>query len=223
MRYFRLTFSALFWATIIALSIYFFIDQVIVYLYGYRSRVFGNSFFNNQFWVSAHLIGGTCSLFLGPFQFIKALRTNYVQAHRLIGKIYIFGTFIVGLSALRLSLVSFCIPCRVSLFILAVLVLFTTSAAWYSIKNRNTKAHRQFMVRSYICILSFVAVRINEIMPLNFLFGNIEDPTFNRVVNEYFFSFVPLLCGEIFMNWIPGLVRSAKSIVRPGGSKSSAN
>jgi hypothetical protein len=55
------------------------------------------------------------------------------------------------------------------------------------------------MVRSYICILSFVAVRIGGIIPLDFLFGQIEDPTFSRTVNEYFFSFVPLICGEIVM------------------------
>ena len=61
------------------------------------------------------------------------------------------------------------------------------------------------MVRSYICILSFVAVRIGGIIPLDFLFGQIEDPTFDRTVNEYFFSFVPIICGEIFMIWIPTL------------------
>jgi hypothetical protein len=40
---------------------------------------------------------------------------------------------------------------------------------------------------------------------LDFLFGQIEDPTFGRTVNEYFFSFVPIICGEIFMIWIPTL------------------
>lgn len=61
------------------------------------------------------------------------------------------------------------------------------------------------MVRSYICVLGFVAVRVDDILPLDFLFGAISDPTFRRVVNEYFFSFVPLLIAEIVMIWWPSV------------------
>jgi uncharacterized membrane protein YozB (DUF420 family) len=85
---------------------------------------------------------------------------------------------------------------------LAVLVLFTTGAAWYCIMEKNIKAHRQFMVRSYVTVLSFVAVRIGDVVSMDFLFGKIADPIFNRVVNEYFFSFVPLICAEIVMTWL---------------------
>ncbi len=61
------------------------------------------------------------------------------------------------------------------------------------------------MVRSYVCVLAFVAVRIDDVLPLDFLFGNIQDSLFRRVVNEYFFSFVPLILTEIFMVWIPSI------------------
>ncbi|HLK98139.1 MAG TPA: hypothetical protein VK364_10250, partial [Hymenobacter sp.] len=60
-------------------------------------------------------------------------------------------------------------------------------------------------VRSYVLVLSFVAVRIDGLYSLSFLFGTIEDPMFNRVVNEYFFSFVPLLVTEISLTWVPAL------------------
>lgn len=59
------------------------------------------------------------------------------------------------------------------------------------------------MIRSYICGLAFVTVRIHGIFPLDFLFSNIEDPTFERTVNEYFFSFVPLIIAEVLMIWLP--------------------
>ena len=189
------------WTIIIGLSAYFFLENVGVYFTGYRS----DSYINNPIWVSSHLIGGTLALLTGPIQFSTWIRNKYLNFHRLTGKVYIIGAFIAGLSAIRLSLISSCLPCRVSLFILAVLVLFTTFSAWWCVKNGNIKAHQQFMVRSYICILSFVAVRIGGIIPLDFLFGQIEDPTFGRTVNEYFFSFVPIICGEIFMIWIPTL------------------
>jgi uncharacterized membrane protein len=189
------------WTLIIGLSIYFFIENVAVYLTGFKSKTFSS----NPFWVGLHLIGGTLALFFGPIQFSKWIRSKYLIFHRLTGKIYIVGAFIAGLSALRLSLISTCIPCRVSLFILAVLVITTTFSAWWAVKNKNVKAHRQFMVRSYICVLSFVAVRVGGLVPLEFLFGQIDDPTFNRTVNEYFFSFVPLIIGEIVMIWLPAL------------------
>jgi uncharacterized membrane protein len=196
-------FSFVAWSLIIALSVYFFIENVFVYVTGFRSKNFGESFFNNQVWVVSHLIGGTLALFLGPFQFWKSLRTRYLSFHRVTGKLYIIGAFITGLSALRLSLISSCHPCRISLFILAVLVLVTTTTAYLFIRSKNIKAHRQFMVRSYVTVLSFVAVRIGDVISMNFLFGAIADPTFNRVVNEYFFSFVPLICAEIVMTWWP--------------------
>lgn len=189
------------WIIIVGLSIWFFLENVGVYFTGYKSK----SFSNNPFWVGLHLVGGTLALFFGPIQFSKWLRNKHVAFHRLLGKIYIIGAFIAGLSALRLSIISSCVPCRVSLFILATLVLATTFSAWWSIKNKNAAAHRQFMIRSYICVLSFVAVRIGGLISLDFFFGQIDDPTFDRTVNEYFFSFVPLLIGEILMTWWPTL------------------
>jgi uncharacterized membrane protein len=190
-----------FWTIIIGLSIYFFVENVAVYFTGFKSE----TFISNPFWVISHLVGGTLALLLGPLQFSKWLRNKYLTFHRLSGKIYIVGAFIAGLSALRLSLISSCVSCRISLLILAILVLFTTFSAWWMVKNKNIKAHQQFMVRSYICVLSFVAVRIGGIIPLDFLFGQIDDPTFSRTANEYFFSFVPLICGEIFLTWLPTL------------------
>ncbi len=189
------------WSVIIGLSIYFFLENVAVYLTGFKSK----TFINNPFWVGLHLIGGTLALSFGPVQFSNWVRRKYLTFHRLTGKIYIIGAFIAGLSALRLSLISSCEPCRVSLFILSILVIATTFSAWWSVKKRNIIAHQQFMVRSYLCVFSFVAVRLGELFPLHFLFGKIIDPTFNRTVNEYFFSFVPLVIGEICMIWLPTL------------------
>ncbi len=193
------------WSLIISLSIYFFLDNVIAYFYGYRSPVFGNSFFNNQVWVAAHMAGGSITLFTGPLQFSGYLRKRFVKFHRALGKWYMFGVAIAGLSALRLSLISACEPCRISLFLLAVFALLSTFFAWKAIRMGNIKAHRQFMVRSYISLLAFVAVRIDNVLPLDFLFGNTSDPLTRRVVNEYFWSFVPLLIAEIIMVWIPSV------------------
>jgi uncharacterized membrane protein len=198
------------WAAIIALSLYFFLDNVIAFFYGYRSRNFGSSLFNNQVWVVMHLVGGSLALLLGPVQFWPAVRNRFPAWHRIAGKTYIVGVILIGISAGRLSLVSFCVPCRISLFLLTVFTILATWFAWKAIKARNLKVHRQMMVRSYVCVLAFVAVRIDDVFPLDFLFGPIADPTFRRVVNEYFFSFVPLIIAEITMVWWPSVFYKRK-------------
>jgi len=193
------------WFLIISLSVYFFYDNVIAYFFGYRSELFGDTFFRNQFWVALHMTGGTLLLLLGPIQFWNWFRDKFLPIHRLLGKIYLFGAGLAGLSALRISLISQCLPCRVSLFLLAVFMIVSSGLAWITIKQHNIKAHKQFMIRSYVCALAFVTVRIDGIFPLDFLFGTIEDPTFRRTVNEYFFSFVPLIIAEIIMTWLPSI------------------
>ncbi len=205
MKTLRLIPLIVFWAFIIALSLYFFLDNVVAFLYGYRSRNFGTSFFKNQLWVVMHLVGGSMALLLGPVQFWVFIRNKYLRFHRTAGKIYMFGVLLIGISSFRLSLISPCVSCRISLFLLTLFAVLSTWFAWKAIKVRNIKTHRQMMVRSYVCVLAFVAVRLNDVLPLNFLFGSIEDPTFRRTVNEYFFSFVPLIIAEIFMVWIPSV------------------
>ena len=158
-----------------------------------------------------HLVGGSLALLLGPMHFWPVIRKTFVKFHRLSGKIYMAGVALIGISAFRLSLVSYCFPCRISLFLLTVFTVLSTWFAWKAIKVRNIKVHRQMMVRSYVCVLAFVAVRLDDIVSLNFLFGNIEDPVFRRTVNEYFFSFVPLIIAEIIMVWWPSVYFKNKS------------
>lgn len=198
------------WSFILILSAYFFLDNVIAYFYGYRSRMFGNTLFHNQLWVVMHMVGGSMALLLGPTQFWPFIRNRFLAFHRLAGKIYMTGIALIGISAGRLSLISTCVPCRISLFLLTVFAVLSTWFAWRAIKTRNTKTHRQMMVRSYVCVLAFVAVRIDDVFSLNFLFGEITDPTFRRVVNEYFFSFVPLIIAEIIMIWWPSVAYTFK-------------
>ena len=201
------------WTIIIVLSLYFFMDNVIVFFYGYKSRIMGDSILNNQLFVVMHLVGGTMALLLGPTQFWPFIRNRFLPFHRFAGKTYMVGVALIGISAVRLSLISHCLPCRLSLFLLTVFAVLSTGFAWKAIKAGNTKVHRQMMVRSYICVLAFVSVRIDDIFPLDFLFGNIQDSTLRRVVNEYFFSFVPLLVAEVIMVWVPSVFYKRKKAI----------
>ena len=192
-----------FWTTVIVASFYFLWTDVFSYFRGFRSKIFGDSLFRNQLFVVMHMTGGTIALLTGPTQFWKGFRDKYLRVHRLMGKLYMVGCAMICLSAFRTAFFSLCRPCTVSLFITALLLLITTTIAWYSIRKRNIKQHRQFMVRSYVLILAFVAVRIDSALPLEFFFGTIDDPMYRRTVNEYFFSFFPPICAEIGLTWWP--------------------
>ncbi|MBX2942086.1 MAG: DUF2306 domain-containing protein [Cyclobacteriaceae bacterium] len=193
--------KSIFWAILILLSAAFYFENAVVYLFGYRNARFAG----NEFWFVAHILGATCSLFLGPIQFWKSIRTKYIRYHRLAGKIYIIGSLIAGVAALRLSLIFGCVGCRFSLFPLSILFILTTSLAWYAITQKNITAHKQFMVRSYTCALAFVFARLYQVIPMEFIFGIIDDPTVKRVVIEWMFSILPLIIVEIAIIWIPSI------------------
>jgi uncharacterized membrane protein len=194
-----------FWTTIFVVSSYFYYDNAIVYLFGYRSERFGQTLFENQMWFILHIIGATFSLFLGPFQFSGTIRKKYISYHRLAGKLYIIGSLVAGVSALRLSIINDCVGCRYSLALLSILFLLTTSLAWITIRKHNIIAHKHFVTRSYACALAFIFVRLNQIIPLDFLYYPINDPVIQRTVNEWMFTFVPIIAVEIFMIWIPSV------------------
>ncbi|GAB1446446.1 hypothetical protein MASR2M41_22250 [Flammeovirgaceae bacterium] len=193
--------KSIFWAILILLSAAFYFENAVVYLFGYRNARFAG----NEFWFVAHILGATCSLFLGPIQFWKSIRTKYIRYHRLAGKIYIIGSLIAGVAALRLSLIFSCVGCRFSLFPLSILFILTTSLAWYAITQKNITAHKQFMVRSYTCALAFVFARLYQVIPMEFIFGIVDDPTVKRVVIEWMFSILPLIIVEIAIIWIPSI------------------
>lgn len=205
MKPLAITLSFVAWTLIIFLSLYFLLDVVMDYLKGLRSPLWGESFFNNRLWVYMHFAGGSLALVLGPLQFGGWIRKWSLPFHRTCGKLYLAGIVLIGISAGRLSLISSCIPCRVSLFLLTILAVLSAFFSWQAIRRRNIKTHRQMMVRSYICVLSFVMVRLEGILPLELLFGAIENSVYRRVVNEYFFSFVPLIIAEIIMVWWPSV------------------
>jgi uncharacterized membrane protein len=193
-----------FWAFIIICSAVFYYTDALGYFFGYRSPRFADY----SFWFVAHMVGATCSLFLGPVQFWKSIRTKYTRYHRLAGKVYIIGTLVAAVSAFRLALVFNCVGCRYSLIPLSVLLFITTACAWYAIRTRNVVAHKQFMVRSYVCALAFVLVRLDRLLPIDFIFDPILDDNVYGVVTEWTFSILPLVITEIVMIWIPSLKKS---------------
>ncbi len=196
---------AVVWIAILGFSINFYLDNAVAYFFGYRSPRFGDTLLNNQLWFVVHMIGGTCALFLGPIQFWTRIRERYINLHRWLGRIYIVGSLIAGLIAIKLALVNGCQACRYSLITLSMLWIFFTAAAYLSIRRYDIEAHKKFMVRSYVCALAFVFVRMPGVLPMDFFFSMIESPAEQGIVSEWFFSLVPLFIAELWLTWIPSL------------------
>ena len=68
-----------------------------------------------------------------------------------------------------------------SLDFLAIICMFTTLMAYFSIRKGNVKLHKQFMIRSYVC--GFALVFIKLLPELNYLTGifNFMEATNERV------------------------------------------
>ncbi len=112
-----------------------------------------------------HGIGGTLALVLGATQFSSRLRRKHLRLHRLFGKLYIIGCFVLApvaiLMALKIS------PWFMTAFTIVqatTLVAFAAAAYW-SIRHRNVAQHREWMVRSYAVVLVFLEGRVLMAIP----------------------------------------------------------
>ncbi|MCF8247086.1 MAG: DUF2306 domain-containing protein [Saprospiraceae bacterium] len=207
MKNHRRSFSRFFWVIIIVLSAY--------YLYrGIHFRFFeegiGETFWNKQFWYVFHLITAIFPLVLGPFQFWSWFRKHHVHWHRLLGKLYIIGALLGGISAFYLGVTISLEGSRLPLFLLSTLWLFMTTAAWLAIKKKNVKAHRLFMIRSYVLAMVFVILRVMGDVPSDMLFFYIQSPELRDATLEWMSWVLPLLVTEFWISWIP-LLKNLKS------------
>ncbi len=94
---------------------------------------------------------------------------------------------------------------RLAFYLLFGFWFFCTAAAWWAIRRRNIKAHRQFMVRSYTAALAFVFIRIFSLLGYDRFFPFLDTLTEKRITGEWLCWVVPFLIIEIYMVWWPVL------------------
>jgi len=195
----------IFWSIIIILSAYYFSRAI---HYRFFIEGIGVSFWNKQFWFVTHLMTAIAPLVLGPFQFWTWLRIHHVKWHKFLGKLYILGCILGGLTALHLGYTQPYEGSIVPVLILALLWLFMTISAWISIKNGNIRAHQLFMIRSYTLTLVFVFLRILGDLISNYgLLAFIENTDIKDTTQEWLSWVIPLLIVEIVISWLPSIRR----------------
>ena len=107
-----------------------------------------------------HFGVGGLALVLGPWQFLPALRRKVPAVHRWIGRTYVLSCLVSGCAALVLSQQTHTgLDSQVGFVLLAMLWLITTLIGFRRAWDREFRAHREWMIRSFALTLAAVTLR----------------------------------------------------------------
>ena len=152
--------------------------------------------------LAAHLSGGLVALLTGIFQLWTGLNGSTMRAHPWTGRLYLAGVVAGALGAITLAFSSalFGLPSDVALISLALAWLAITGTAFVCIRRRNLKAHKQWMIRSYILTFAFVTFRlVTEYLPYDSWWGITPADMSNAMIWPVWV--LPLLVYEISLQY----------------------
>lgn len=108
-----------------------------------------------------HVYASMWVLFAGFSQFSSSLLRNTPKLHRTLGYIYVVDVLLItGPAGLVMGFyANGGLFSRIAFVALAVLWIFFTATALVKAKQKNFKAHRRYMIRSYALTLSAITLR----------------------------------------------------------------
>ena len=116
-----------------------------------------------KWWLLPHAVFGTIVLLFAPFQFSDRLRQRFTRAHRVMGRLYVLGAFVLAPTGAYIQYYQERFGAPRSFTVLAavdalMLIVATTFAGLFAYK-RKIALHRQWATRSYAIALVFIAAR----------------------------------------------------------------
>ena len=154
---------------------------------------------NNALVLRVHIVAGSLALLVGPMQFWSGFRDRHRKWHRRLGKIYLTCVAIGSPTALYVAWISYGgLPTHISFTLLALVWGGTTLMAYRRIRARNWRSHREWMIRSYSCVLGILAMRgwVGVFMGL----GGVEfEEAF--VTSVWLGWVLNLLIAEMYIGW----------------------
>lgn len=108
-----------------------------------------------------HVYASLWVLFAGFTQFSKQLQRNNPSLHRTLGYVYVLDVLLItGPAGLIMGFyANGGTLSRIAFVLLAVLWIFFTAMALIKAKQKDFKAHRNYMIRSYALTLSALTLR----------------------------------------------------------------
>lgn len=188
----------IFWSLFFGFFFYKLIPKLIGYAAEGLPDFMGQSFFDKHFWFALHILFGTMVYIIGLIQFTPYIRNNYIRLHRALGKIYIASSLLCILSLYFILPDNACHSCKISQYIVTNLWLVFIVLAYYLIKQKRIAAHQQMMVRTYICAVYFVTIRVVDkylMAPFVYVF---KDESDQFLYSDIFVWLFPLLVFEAY-------------------------
>ena len=178
----------------------FIIKDALPY-FGFEKETFGR-YWNFKWQLIGHISGGLIALLIGPFQFWKAFRTKFMNAHRMLGRIYLISILIGFISSTFLAWtiayeVNF--SWALSLQILGLVWIASASMAYICVRRKRILQHKEWMIRSYVITFAFVLFRFFNELPI----AKTLMPEFTeRGATLIWLSWtIPLFITEIVLSW----------------------
>jgi uncharacterized membrane protein len=118
-----------------------------------------------RWWLVPHGIAGAVALLLGATQFSSRLREHHLTLHRLAGRSYVIAVLIAAPTSIAVSAIHNAVPTFAAIIVQATGWLLATGFAFYFVRRRNIRLHRQWMLRSYAITTIFLLDRVIDALP----------------------------------------------------------
>lgn len=116
-------------------------------------------------WLVLHIAGAATALLVAPLQFVAQVRARVPQLHRWLGRLYVVGCLVGGVSGLVLATgASSGIVITLGFGSLSLIWIYVTTKAWRHAVAREFVEHRAWMIRSFA--LTFAAVNLRLYLPI---------------------------------------------------------
>jgi uncharacterized membrane protein len=160
------------WFVVLSGLAYFVAKNVPRYLV-VTEESYGAYFWPKVGWLLPHVIGGVVAAILGPLQFVPKIRRDYLQFHRISGRLYVVMVLIGAVASFGMSarIGGEYAAYGLGLTGLGIAWLVTTGMAFAAIRRKNIVQHKQWMVRSYVVTFAFVTFRLldDSLRPANLI------------------------------------------------------
>ncbi|KXY06519.1 DUF2306 domain-containing protein [Bacillus sp. FSL K6-0067] len=155
----------------------------------------------SEFWYSMlfiHITTSIVALVIGPFTLSAKFRERNINRHRIVGRIYMVGILLGGVSGLYLSFYATGgLVAKLGFSLLSVLWLTSAYQALHRVKNKKIKDHRNWMIRNYA--LTFAAVTLRIWLPLFIVLFGIEQFELSYAIIAWL-AWVPnVIVAELFI------------------------